>query len=96
MKLIFSPAALRDLRDIADWIAGDNADIARRFAAELETKARGIVDMPFAFPLVQGFDDLGIRKRNHGQYLILYRVKPGQVRILRIVNGKRDYTALFQ
>jgi plasmid stabilization system protein ParE len=37
----------------------------------------------------------GIRKRNHGDYLILYRVSPDRVRILRIVNGKRDYTALF-
>ena len=96
MKLTFSPAALRDLRDIADWIAGDDADIAYRFASELETKARAILAMPLAFPFAPHSADFGIRKRSYGDYLILYRATSDRVRKLRIVNGKRDYAALFR
>lgn len=96
MRLSLTPAARRDLREIADWVAADDSDAADRFVAVLAAKARAIADMPLAFPVVPQLRRFGIRKRNHGDYLILYRVDPDRMRILRIVNGKRDYAALFR
>ena len=42
-------------------------------------------------------DDLGPGRRSFpvGQYVIVYRIVRGDVRILRVVHGRRDLEALF-
>ena len=95
MKFIVAPAAERDLREIADRIARDDPDIAARFVAQIEARARELIETPLAFPHVPHLRHLDVRKRGYGDYLILYRVNRGTLRILRIVHGRRDYAALF-
>lgn len=95
MKVVLSAEALSDLEQIGDYIAQDNPARARGFVAELIGKARGLADMPNAFPVVPRYAHLGLRRRVHGNYLIFYRVGDERVTVIHILHGARDYEALL-
>jgi plasmid stabilization system protein ParE len=38
----------------------------------------------------------GVRKKVHRRYLIFFRIEAGEVQILRIVHGSRDWAALVR
>jgi toxin ParE1/3/4 len=95
VKVIFTNEALQNLRDIGDYIAEDNPSRALTFVRELREKALGIGRMPRAYPLVGQFDGDDVRRRVHGDYLILYTVEAERVLILFITHGARDYEALL-
>jgi plasmid stabilization system protein ParE len=50
---------------------------------------------PRRFPIVFPFGKVPVRKRVHRDYLIFYRVEVEAVQVIRIVNGSRDWVALF-
>ena len=95
MKIVFTDEAARDLEAIADYITLDNPPRARSFTAELIEQARGLADMPRAFPLVPRYEQHGIRRRLHGNYALFYRVEPRQITIIHILHGARDYEAIL-
>lgn len=95
MRVVFSTEAESDLEAIGDFIAGDNPARADSFIAELAEQARALGDFPSRFPLVAAFAHLGVRRRTHGNYLILYRVEKTRVLILRFIHGARDYEAFL-
>lgn len=61
----------------------------------MRQKASALADMPRAFPLVPRFERLGIRRRVHGKYLILYMVTDDMITIVRIVHAARNYGRLL-
>ena len=91
MIVSFTVAALGDLEDIGDFIARDNPERAESFVAEIEQKCREVSDFPDAFPIVDGHERRGIRRRRHGKYLIFYRRAKNRVVIQRILHAARDY-----
>jgi toxin ParE1/3/4 len=95
LKVEFSDAAEHDLESIADYIARDNPGRARTFVQELEDKCLGLADMSLRFPLVPGFEAVGIRKRTYGNYLIFYRVDETSIYIIHILNGAMDYDGML-
>ena len=95
MKVIITPAAEADLERIADYIAQDNPLRAVTFVEELVQRCRWLADSPQAFPVLRGYEQFGIRRRPHGQYLIFYIVGAGQIDILHILNGAQDYESLL-
>jgi plasmid stabilization system protein ParE len=95
VKVFVTHTARTELAAITDWIGQDNPDRAKSFAVELLERALGLADFPSAFPLVEHFQHRGIRRRVHGQYLILYRVLADTVEVIHIVHGARDISALL-
>ena len=93
-RLVFTPAARADLLSIAEYIADDDAVRAVSFADELEAKARQAAERPRSFP---ARDDLspGLRSAAHGRYLLFFRERDEEVRIVRILHGARDLSRLF-
>lgn len=89
MSLRFSPAAERDLEEIADYIAQDNPQRALSFVVELRQTAAELEANPLAWP---ARDDLiaGLRMRPVGRYMIFYRPIPDGLRIERILHASRD------
>ena len=51
--------------------------------------------MPRAFPLLPDWEDRGVRRRSHGNYLIFYRVHADQVEVLHVLHGARDYERIL-
>ncbi len=88
-RLVFAPAALDYLRDIAGYIADDNQHRALSFLEELELKARHVAEWPTAYPERNDISE-GLRVAVHGRYLILFRDLRDEVRVVRVVHGARD------
>lgn len=95
MRVVLSVAANWDLTDIGDYIAQDNPSRAVSFVRELRDAARLIGNMPKAFPLLDGYEDRGIRRRPYVNYLLFYRIEAERVTVLRILHGARDYVHLI-
>ena len=96
MIVEITASAERDLENIADYIARDSALAALRFIDALQAKCVDLGELPYAFPLIPRYEQHGIRRRVHGNYLILYRVDAERVVVLRILHGAVAYeTVLF-
>ncbi|MGV8853708.1 MAG: type II toxin-antitoxin system RelE/ParE family toxin [Devosia sp.] len=88
MRVVYAPAAFRDLLDIGDYIAIDNRRRARTFVAELRAACRSLGHDSLCYPYQQELTD--IRRMPVGNYLVLYRVLDDRVQIVRIVHAARD------
>ena len=96
MKIRLSPEAKADLKAIARWIHSDNSERARTFSNELRKACSSLSRYPARFPIAFVLDDQAVRKRAHGDYLILYRIARTEIEIIRIVHGARDWIALIE
>ena len=85
----FAPQARSDLIDIFNYIAADDAEQARQFVEELETRCRHLLDFPHAG---RAREELApnLRSKPHGRYVIFYTSGAETVRIERILHGARD------
>jgi toxin ParE1/3/4 len=94
MRIRRFPRAVRDVDDIWDWVAADDPASADRLATRIARATQRLADFPESGtprPELAG-DARGIVV---GSYLILYRVGPDSVDILRVVHGARELTALL-
>ena len=91
MKVVFTRRAEATLEQIGDYIAQDNPGRALTFIRELRDKALGLADMPHAFPLVPRYEPQGVRRRVHGNHLILYVVREDRITIIAFAHGAQDY-----
>lgn len=94
-KLVILPAARADLIDIGDFIALDNRPRAAAFMAEIEAKIVEVGERPGSF---QKRDELhkGLRNARHGRYLIFFIEVGNEVQIVRVIQGSRDLSRLFE
>lgn len=93
-RLVYLPAALADLRDIALYIAADDPDRAERFVGELRDAAEKTANRPESFPSRHDLAP-GLRAARLGRYLIFFEHAPDEVRIIRVLHGARDLRHLF-
>jgi toxin ParE1/3/4 len=95
MKLIFSSETRADLINIGDTIALDNPLRALSFIEELQAKCVVLIEMPFLYPLVLGYEARNIRRIVHGNYLVFYRSQNDVVAILRVLHSAMDYDSVL-
>ena len=95
MIVEITAAAEADLEAIGDYIARDNPKRAVSFVRDLLHCCLDIAEMPEAWPVVPRYEHHGIRRRVHGRYLIFYRIGPGRITILHILNGAMDVEAIL-
>lgn len=95
MKVVLSPRALDDLKEIACWIAADNPGRASTFAEEIRSKCQGLSSNPERFPVVRSYAIGDLRKRSFRSYLIFYVILRDQIDIMRIVHSSRDWASIF-
>ena len=96
MRVLYTVQSRDDLSDLGDWIAKDSPRRAQSFVQELRAKCRGLGAYPARYPVVGEQQGLKVRRRVHGDYVILFSVteRPEAVVILRVVHGARDYNRL--
>jgi toxin ParE1/3/4 len=94
MRYVLSLRARRDIDEIWDFIARDNANAATRFTVQLGEKLGLLARTPLmgrsAESLGQGFRRLAV-----GNYLVLYRTAENHIDILQVLHGARDIEALL-
>jgi toxin ParE1/3/4 len=96
MRAVLTEAALEDLLEIARHIGRDNIRAARRFTADLRRRAHAVGSNPRLYPLAQGFEAAGIRRRLYRGYLILYLETGSRVEIIHLVHAARNWSALLE
>jgi toxin ParE1/3/4 len=94
MKVRLTREAQADLERVGDYIAQDNPKRALTFLAELREACLSLADAPLAFPLVPRYEQFGVRRRVHGNYLIFYVVEADVV-VLHVLHGAMDYESLL-
>ena len=97
MKVFFAPAAKLDLLSIGEHIGQENPDRAVSFVDEHIDHCYTLAELPRRYPLVPRYEDHGIRRCVHGNYLIFYRVHAELdiVQVIHILHGARDYASLL-
>lgn len=95
MRVEITAEAERDLEAIGDHIARDNPARAITFLRELRAKCLALGELPYGFPLVRRYEDLGVRRRLHGNYLIFYRAEAERVVVVHILHGAMDYAPIL-
>jgi len=95
VKVRLTGDALADLEEIGDWIAQDNPGRADSFIAELRKVCATLATRARRYPVAFSRPGGEVRKRTSGNYLIFYRIAHGEVQVLRILHGARDWAALL-
>jgi toxin ParE1/3/4 len=90
-KLIWSPPAKNDLKNIATFIAEDNFSAAKRIIYKLVQAVEQLADFPESGRMVPEFHDPVIREIMCKPFRIVYRVnkKKNAIEIVRIRHAAR-------
>lgn len=89
LKVEFSPTALSDLEDIADYIARDNPIAAEQWVDKLVQAAQKIASHPRSGRAVPEIGDPRIRELIVGEYRVVYRVEEKRLLVLTVIEGHR-------
>jgi toxin ParE1/3/4 len=89
LKVEFSPTALFDLEDIADYIAQDNPSAAEQWVDKLVQAARKVASHPRSGRAVPEVEDPKIREVIVGEYRAIYRVEEKRLLVLTVIEGHR-------
>ncbi len=94
-KLAFSPAAVRDLKEIGDYISDkDNQLAAQRFVARIKAKCVAMGNHPLIYPSKNDLME-GARMVAFDRYLIFFSVNDHEVRVERVLHSARNLSTLF-
>ena len=94
MRIRRLPRAIRDVDDIWQWIAAEDLAAAERWAGRIVEATDRLTDFPHSGA---PRPELGADARSIvvGRYLVLYRVGPDSVDIVRVVHGARELAGLL-
>ncbi len=98
MKLRINPIVAEDLRNIKEYIAEDNKEMAIKTIQEIYARIENIQQFPYIGA------DLAKRvsfQTNYkyvisGNYVVLYKIGKEFVEIYRVVNRYQDITRIFE
>ena len=93
--LLFSRAAEEDLFDLWEYIAEDNLAAADLVVAEMETALKRLCERPAAGHLRPDLTSAHVRFWTVRHYLLVYQFDEKELRVVRILSGYRDITALL-
>jgi plasmid stabilization system protein ParE len=96
MRVEISAEAERDLTAIGYAVARHDPQAAVKLVRDLRKACEGLSNFPERFGLVPRFENLGVRHRLCGNYLIFYRVERAHVVVLHVLHGARDYSDLLR
>lgn len=95
MIVVVTDEAALDLERIADAIALDDPERAITFIRELRVSCESLGEFPRAYPLIPRYEESGVRRRVHGNYLIFYRIGIETLDVLHVLHGAMDYAAVL-
>lgn len=94
------PQVIRDLIDLATYIAEDNLDASDRFLVAAEETFKQVAKTPGIGKLSQLSNPnlADVRQqaiKGFRKYLVFYRPTDSEVEILRVIHGARDIEAIL-
>jgi toxin ParE1/3/4 len=95
MRVVISPRAGTDLREIEHYIALDSPRSADRQIAQLQAMCQSLADSPTRFAVIRKRNGIEVRRAVQGRYSIFYVVRPTEIYVARILHAARDLRRLF-
>jgi toxin ParE1/3/4 len=96
-EVIISPEALQDAGDIRGYIAMDNPEAADRVVQAFEASAALLATLPELGPCKPRLRGLRLWVvTEFPSYLMFYRMREGQVEIVRVLHGARDLQSILK
>jgi len=99
--VFFTALAEEDLDQIEDYIAAHDPAAAARVRAAIVQQSLELgatLGKGMALKAPRGNQEIGVRlwpvSRYHN-YLVLYRIEPERIRVLRILHAAQDWTRFF-
>jgi toxin ParE1/3/4 len=90
MKVVITDAACADFLQIGREIRKDSPVRLETFVAELFDRCQRLGAMPRAYPLLPNWEDRGVQRRVHGNYLIFYRDRGRRRRSHPVLQGAME------
>lgn len=88
--LDFSESAVGDLERILDWYAEQGSpEVGRRLVEEILGRVETLADHPELGRIVPEFGQAFLRELIHPPFRIVYRLDPGEVRVVRVWRSER-------
>ena len=91
-----SGPAVRDLREIYDWIAEDDPAAADRVMLDLREAIGRLVEVPGLGHVREDLSDATLRAWTVHRYVIIYQPDADPLTIVRVLSGYRDIGAIFE
>jgi addiction module RelE/StbE family toxin len=88
-QLAWSPEALEDVEQIAEYIERDSPWYAQAVVARLFEAAGTLIDFPLRGRIVPELRNEAIRERFVYSYRLIYRVEAARVMVVAVVHGHR-------
>lgn len=95
MIVVITAEAEADIEQIATYVADHSPQSALSLVRNLRARCESLADAPRGYPLVPRYEELGIRRRPFGNFLIFYRVRAEAIEVIHILHGARDYERLL-
>jgi plasmid stabilization system protein ParE len=84
VKVIWSPLAVEQTRDIAFYIAQDKPSVAKQWAEDIFASVDQLTDFPKSGRIVPEIKKDTIREIVQGNYRIIYKIHQTQISILLV------------
>ncbi len=89
MKLIWSPLAVKQVRDLVAYIALDKPSVAEQWANKIFSSVKRLIEHPDSGRIVSEINRKEIREIIQGSYRIIYKLKQDQILILIVKNSRQ-------
>ncbi len=89
-RLIWTQSALRDLEEIADYIALDDLSAAKKLVAKIFASAERLEDYPESGRRPPELKRTPYREKIVGPCRVFYRIEKNSVYVLYIMRGERE------
>jgi toxin ParE1/3/4 len=88
-QVVWLRVAVKDLDEVAAYIAADSPRYAGIVTEKILASARGLADFPLMGAVVREWNDDSYRQRIIYSYRLIYRIKSDRVEILTVIHGAR-------
>ncbi|MCX6925014.1 MAG: type II toxin-antitoxin system RelE/ParE family toxin [Verrucomicrobia bacterium] len=101
LPVLFTALAEEDLDQIEDYISAQDPAAAARVRATIVQQSLQLGTAPqkgMALREPRSEQEIGVRLwpvSRYRNYLLLYRIEPGRIRVLRILYAAQDWTRFF-
>jgi len=88
-RIVWSPKAVENLEDIAEYISKDSPLYAPIFVQKIIKSIERLADFPLSGRIVPEFKDRKLREVIFHNYRVVYRIKDEMIEIALVTHGAK-------
>jgi toxin ParE1/3/4 len=89
-RVRWTPAAIEDLNEAAEYIARDSRYYAAAFVRKMKIASRSLSSMSLRARRVPEYNQDNLRELLLGNYRLIFRILDDEIQIISVINQARD------